>query len=249
MADCRLPILILAMLLAMPISPALGQGKDTQSKPVSSPYMVLIRDPVVQRELQLDPSQQNQILALTDRADGLLWMIRAMSVEKGSPALAKLIIGTQVEMKKILSTRQNIRLREIVLRVQGSNAFLRDDVVGYLGLNEAQSTEITASIEETEKEIATLEQRLKDGETREKLEPLANKIKKRGRQDLVAILSDAQREKLTTMLGQEFDASRLGNVKLKAPELDVGGGWINSSSLKLADLRGKVVALHFMAYG
>jgi hypothetical protein len=41
----------------------------------------------------------------------------------------------------------------------------------------------------------------------------------------------------------------LGFVKFKAPELDGKDGWLNSEPLTMAQLRGRVVALHFWTFG
>jgi hypothetical protein len=38
-------------------------------------------------------------------------------------------------------------------------------------------------------------------------------------------------------------------MRIKAPEIDKAGAWINSKPLSLADLRGKVVVLHFWTFG
>ena len=54
---------------------------------------------------------------------------------------------------------------------------------------------------------------------------------------------------MLALIGPRFDPSALGRVSFKAPELASGDEWINSDALKLADLRGKVVALHFYAFG
>lgn len=58
MMDGKLGLLLFVLLLALPTGTAIGQGKGSQQKPVSSPYMVLIRDPVVQRELRLTITQR-----------------------------------------------------------------------------------------------------------------------------------------------------------------------------------------------
>lgn len=39
------------------------------------------------------------------------------------------------------------------------------------------------------------------------------------------------------------------SMRVKAPELTTVTDWINSKPLKLADLKGSVVVLHFWTYG
>ena len=43
---------------------------------LADPYLVLIRDPVVQAELRLDDQQRQAIGELTDELDGPMWMWR-----------------------------------------------------------------------------------------------------------------------------------------------------------------------------
>ena len=67
--------------------------------------------------------------------------------------------------------------------------------------------------------------------------------------DTVALLSAEQRKQLVALLGPKCDLSRLGRVSFQAPELIDAGGWINSKPLRIADLRGQVIVLHFWTYG
>ncbi len=66
---------------------------------------------------------------------------------------------------------------------------------------------------------------------------------------ILQTLTDLQRQKLRAMVGANFDLQQLSRVTFKAPELEGGTEWINSQPLSLEDLRGKVVALHFWAFG
>ncbi|MCU0981711.1 MAG: hypothetical protein MUF25_21380, partial [Pirellulaceae bacterium] len=66
---------------------------------------------------------------------------------------------------------------------------------------------------------------------------------------ITAILSRQQLDKVRDVLGPPVDASKMGYVKFKAPELDAKDGWLNSPPLTMSQLRGKVVALHFWTFG
>jgi hypothetical protein len=63
------------------------------------------------------------------------------------------------------------------------------------------------------------------------------------------MLTPDQQARVRELFGKPIDASRLGRVKFKAPELSGTNGWLNTSPLDMQQLRGKVVALHFWAFG
>jgi len=51
------------------------------------------------------------------------------------------------------------------------------------------------------------------------------------------------------LVGKPFDLSRIVRVGAMAPELTGVNSWINSPPLSLQGLRGKVVVVHFCAFG
>jgi hypothetical protein len=44
-------------------------------------------------------------------------------------------------------------------------------------------------------------------------------------------------------------AQEPASMRLKAPELEGIGAWVNTKPLKLSDLKGQVVVLHFWTFG
>jgi hypothetical protein len=68
-------------------------------------------------------------------------------------------------------------------------------------------------------------------------------------ESILAILDDKQKQRLLALVGRRFDPTALGQVSFRAPDFSDGDEWINSAPLKLKDLQGKVVAIHFWAYG
>src|SRR5690606_35209414 len=83
----------------------------------------------------------------------------------------------------------------------------------------------------------------------EKSQLATAEIRREEQKDILAVLDDAQKQILVSMIGRSFDPAQLGRVTFRAPELDGSAQWLNSQSLQLKQLRGKVVALHFWAFG
>jgi peroxiredoxin len=62
------------------------------------------------------------------------------------------------------------------------------------------------------------------------------------------IVTPEQLQKLSGLLGEPFDTTRLKRIYPMAPELIPVEHWVNSQPLTLAGLRGKVVVIHFYAF-
>ncbi len=67
--------------------------------------------------------------------------------------------------------------------------------------------------------------------------------------EILAKLSERQKKQWVDLLGRRIDLAALGRVTFEAPDLTEEPDWINSSPLTSDQLRGKVVALHFYAFG
>ncbi|NBT12489.1 MAG: hypothetical protein EBS56_02700 [Planctomycetia bacterium] len=112
-----------------------------------------------------------------------------------------------------------------------------------------QKERLEQVIAETREATNDLEQRLKNGEPREPLERRYAALKQEELQKVVGILSPGQKSVWQRALGRDFDLTKLGQAKFKAPELVDSGEWLNSAPLTLESLAGNVVVLHFYAFG
>jgi hypothetical protein len=152
-------------------------------------------------------------------------------------------------LSSILTLEQQRRLEQIEMWTLGMKGFLRDEVVNKLRISEKQAEKIRETLTETQRAISELGERLQSGESRESLEKEARALRIGEQKEIVATLTPRQQQLWLALLGERIDVSNLGHVKFKAPELDGQDDWINSPPLTLAQLKGKIVALHFYAFG
>jgi hypothetical protein len=228
---------------------AWGQGKkaDQEASVGISPYLFLIRDPAVHRELGLSLERIAEIQRLTDDLDGPLWEVRNKSLEEGTRELDQLIARTKDRMGEILGPREQTRLDQIVLQQQGSRGLLRQEVATQLKLKPEQVDKIQKIIQETQEAATDLQKEAAEGGS---VESRFARLQKEQNRKILAAMSISQRKGWLTLLGEPVDQAQFGGgLKYKAPEIRDSDDWINSQPLKIADLRGQVVAVHFFAFG
>jgi len=232
-----------------PQPPVQKRQTGVETPVVTSGYLILIRDPVVQKHLKLSRNQGREIQQLTDTIDGPLWKLRGLPAPGHAAAVNRLITQTRPSINKVLSPQQSQRLEQIVLRAGWPQCLLLDDVRQELKYSAEQLQRIVDKFQETQ-------QARSKSQNQSNKEPAEADIRARGqaleaewRMLLEDILDKNQQRKLTALLGEPFDGTGLGNVKFKAPQLDGSDGWINSRPLSMKQLRGQVIVLHYWAYG
>ncbi len=212
------------------------------------PYLLLIRDPVVQGDLNLDAAQQAAVRRLTDKLDGGLWSMRNKSGNHVEKTVSDSIAKAKRAMAEILTRDQYRRMNQIVMWTVGMKAFARDDVSKSLGISADQRKEIDETMAATDKAIHDISEQLKSGGSRQALESKARDLRIDEQKKILAALTRQQQENWFAMLGHRIDVAKLGHVRFRAPEIEGQNEWINSPPLTLDKLKGKVVALHFFAF-
>lgn len=243
--------LALAAVMLLAVSPWC-QSANAQSNPaalaVGNPYLLLIRDPAIHEELNVTNRQKRSITRVTDQLDGTLLAIRGQSVQQGTAALQKLITETEVKMNAILTPAQQTRFSEILLRVQGIRAILQDETSAKLNLTDGQKTQLQSLFKEFDESLKVAQSKA-EGESQEWLQKEVLRLRGDEQRGVLEILENTQRGRLVEVAGSEFDLSKLGKVAFKSPDIKSTGPWINSSPLSLPAVKGKVVAVHFWAFG
>jgi peroxiredoxin len=224
-------VTILGMLMVF-TAPA----RADDASPLTDPTIILIRDDAVRAELACTPEQKKSLDALLRKHNRMLLAIRDVSPsgadETAQPALAEI----RAELAKLFTDEQKLRLQGLTLQAQGYDALLRKDIIDAIKLTDDQQSqlkEISARFREQAKEVNA------DMPT----------LQAERHKEVVAVLTPEQQDQYGTLLGEAFDFTKVVKSPAWAPEFAGIEEWINSEPLKMADLKGKVVVVHFFAFG
>src|ERR1051326_4699629 len=99
-----------------------------------SPF--LIRDPVVQRTLQLNDEQKAALNTLTEEIDRVIWPWHDLPDDELSRKLQPLGRTLEKGAKRILEESQRKRLLQISFQWQGLRALLCPELAGPFGLSD-----------------------------------------------------------------------------------------------------------------
>jgi thiol-disulfide isomerase/thioredoxin len=216
----------------------------------ADPAWSLIHEPAVERELRLSPAKSRDFRRLLDECDAGFFPLRNRPPEEAAKGVTEAMAQLTKKLQVLLSEPQFRRLTEIQTRQQGTAALLRPGLSSRLDYTPKQAEELEQAVSETLAKTKELEKRAADGEPREPLEKQYTAIKQDELKKVTRILSAAQKSNWQKSLGRDFDLSKLGQARFKAPELVDSGEWLNSEKpLTLESLAGKVVVLHFYAFG
>jgi peroxiredoxin len=199
---------------------------------IPHPLSMLLRAESITNELGLSDGQKAAVEKAVDQADLALWRLRDLPLEERNRSARPLLETLQGQLAATLAPRQLARLDQLVLRASGLWAALDPGATAALGLSDAQQRKILAALTPLTRSADP------DGRLRAQAE-----------RSIPKLLSDRQRRMFTGLLGPPFDLASVRMVACQAPELEGVTAWINSDPLTLAQLRGKVVVVHFYTFG
>ena len=238
--------------LAVAVSSAAAAGIQTWHPPrriipVPHPITSLLRSPRVHRELRLSPETAERIESAVESVDLPLWRLRDLPPDKRNGRAVELIKELKRRLSEILSIRQMDRLNQIVWQARGVEAILDPEVAARLKLSAAQANRISSLLNAGYERIAQVRMNTQVRPESVKHAQIRN-IRVETQRKVAAVLSGAQRNDLALLLGRPIDLSQVRVVACKAPEIEAEI-WINSSEVRLSNLRGKVAVVHFYAFG
>jgi peroxiredoxin len=236
---------------ASPRKPASTSAKDDSPPEIPAVAylaLALARDPSVHKELSLKPSQTDALQKAIAEVDEPLWQLRDVPVPKCAAQLDALLGTLQQSLKQELTSTQSDRLNQIILQARGWKALAAPDISERLRLSADQVTRLRTALAEATQERESLEKEIAS-EASASQEAARAKLRKAETKRFTDVLTTKQQTEFRNMLGQPFDLSRVTQVGCVAPELRDVTAWINSEPLTLAQLRGRVVVVHFWAFG
>ncbi len=239
------------MLVALSVVTSRSQAQNVANyESVPDPTLYLLREPAIHRELQLTEQQRQKLVDLNSSFDGILLSSRNKPAEENQAKITKIFERTREHVKGSFSNAQQVRLRQVMYRLRGISFVLLPSPSAYLELTDSQKEKIEAATRNALATIASVQTDTFQGQQAyEKQRRTVMAARKEELDTIIALLSSSQQMKLRELVGPMFDTSSLGRVTFKAPDLTGGTEWINSEPLSLEDMKGKVVALHFWAFG
>ena len=256
-------LVVAATLVASLVAPARSGAQDpaaaTQPAAPSLPFnpvtyipqviLPLLHTPQVQAELGIEGAKLDQLEQLFATVDGDWWRARNLPPVEQRAAITKVEKVVKTWLTESLPREKLLRLADLERRAQGGRVLLREDVAEVVALEPAQPEKLLAAARATESAAAALGKVFQSGGGPGDLEKAALLAARERELKLPGdLLSKEQQKEWRRLAGAPFDTVTLDRIYPMAPELAPSATWINSKPLSLADLRGKVVILHFYAF-
>lgn len=215
------------------------------------PLIRLIRDPFTQTDLKLTTAQAKSIAALLEKVDAPLWRLRDYPIDKVTAKAKPLVTSFELGLEKILDIPQSTRLKQIVRQVHSWRGIVEPEMASELSLTAEQQKKLKLIFEESTQHQAVLQEGLKkaNGKPTDALQQSLRQSQEQEREQVAKVLDSSQQKKLVELIGPNFDFGKLSHLWTKAPEFASTTEWRQSKPLKISEQRGKVVIVHFFAFG
>jgi thiol-disulfide isomerase/thioredoxin len=240
-------LLLLAFILSMSTTTSRAHAADYD--PTLRPFWDLLHEPAVIEELRLKPDQRQSYRSLLDELDLRFFPLHNKQRQEAIEGLSQIVAEARTRMKEILEPSQRERLTGLLLWRVGTSALFDEKVAPRMRLTDSQRDRIQTIQAETLANVADLEQQANDGKPRAPLEKRFVDLKTSEQKQILALLRPEQRTTWKELHGRSFDLKQLGRPIFKAPALVNTGEWINSGPISPEHLHGKVVVVHFYAFG
>lgn len=227
-------------------APAGYAGLPADLRLVPQTLLGLVHAAEVQQEIGLAAAKNLAFREQLREIDGPWWRSRILPESERRTVVARQEQRLMDLLGQTLAAGQIQRLRQLELQAQGPRVLLRSEVIEFLQLSDAQQAKFRALFAKTEKLVAEANQAEKQGDATRL--SAAQQAKSDELSSALKLLTSEQQRGLPKLLGANFETARLSRIYPLAPELIEAGAWAGDRRVRLADLRGQVVLLHFYAY-
>ncbi|TWU35173.1 redoxin domain-containing protein [Novipirellula artificiosorum] len=242
--------LLLALSLAFAGSVSVSAVADAPKPNLPPVLLQMIRDDAIHQELRLTDPQIALVRKVLVEVDGPWFRARITPAEQQQAAIDALTDQLAAELKTILTPAQRSRLNQLQRQALGARMVLDQDVQRQLKVTAMQMAKLSDLFAKSDNRSRELQQSLSEGErTAKEVQEELSDLKESEVKTVVESLTVEQRNALAPLTGEPFDFTSLKRSYPLAPELNADGvTWVQGGPLRLSDLRGKVVALHFYAF-
>lgn len=228
-----------------------GSVVSQEAGPNAPPVLLqMIRDSSVQDELNLSDSQRGQVEATLRNVDGRWFRARNLPAEKQRTEISTLTASLSRSLKSVLDATQQQRLTQLERQALGTRMLTRRDVAQSLRLSPDKQQAINEAFVDTDQKSAEIQRQMRKGEiSSDDAQKKLTDLKRDEHASLMKHLTDEQRSQIGGLTGKPFNFSQVKRSLPLAPEINPqGASWIQGGPLKLEDLKGKVVAVHYYAF-
>jgi len=203
----------------------------------------LVHAPEVQKEIGLEGDER--LRGILKDVDRVWWPSRILPEAKQVETIRGLETKLLDGLKPILTSAKLRRLREIEAQSQGTRSLIRPEIAKAVGLDEQTLLSIKTAFLATDSLARKLN--AKQGGDPD-LEMQLKSAREEEQRTINGILTAANRQALSKLIGKPFNTMALKRIYPLAPELSDSGEWAGTARSSLEDELGKVVLVHFYAF-
>lgn len=208
-------------------------SSSTVKGDIVAALVLLLHDDSVCGELKLSKTQAAAVDKCLSEIDYPLWSVREATDEASKAGRERAFDHLEATLDAELTTSQRRRLDGIMLQSHGWPAVFAPRIAAELKLTADQLSRLRETLAEN------------------KMEPSGSGAQSAAIQKRIeeTILTPEQRTRLKAMIGLRFETARIRKRYCRAPVFTTVDEWINSPPLDAKALEGKVVVVHFWAFG
>ena len=175
-----------------------------------------------------------------------LWRLRDLPAEQRNEPAKRLLdqLDERAEDASLGRATQR-RLGQLTLQAHGLFGLLEPAVVRTLALSPGQRRDLETIVDTLAQNLA----RLRQGGLTAGEQGQVRRTQDQAQREVLALFNVRQRRRLTALTGSAYDFSGIRQRACQAPELRGVEQWLNADPVRLADLRGNVVVVHFYTFG